>query len=143
MRSAQLSITGLESPQFTLPLTIMNATMKRFLYWTPRVLCLLFAGFISLFALDVFGEHQGFWNTALALLMHLIPTAILLLILAVSWRWEWVGGVLFFALGAFYLIAFWGRFHWSAYAIISGSLSILGALFLLNWKHRAALHAPA
>jgi len=118
----------------------MKTSIKRFLYWTPRILCLLFAGFISLFALDVFGESHGFWNTALALLMHLIPTGILLLILAVSWRWEWVGGLLFPALGAFYLVAFWGRFHWSAYVILSGSLFLLGALFLLNWKHRTELH---
>jgi len=48
------------------------------------MLCLLFAAFISLLALDVFDGHQGFWQTALALTMHLIPTGILLTILAVS-----------------------------------------------------------
>ena len=122
---------------------IMKTSIKRFLYWTPRILCLLFAGFISLFALDVFGEYSGFWNTALALLMHLIPTGMLLVILAVSWRWEWVGGLLFSVLGAFYLVAFWGRFHWSAYVILSGSLFLLGGLFLLNWQHRAELRPPA
>ncbi|MEK7678457.1 MAG: hypothetical protein AAB676_21730 [Verrucomicrobiota bacterium] len=121
----------------------MKTTIKRSLFWTPRILCLLFAGFISLFARDVFGEHHGFWNTALALLMHLIPTGILLLILAVSWRWEWVGGLLFPALGAIYLVAFWGRFHWSAYAVLSGSLFLLGALFLLNWKYRTELQTAA
>lgn len=116
---------------------ITKTSIKRCLYWTPRILSLLFAGFISLFALDVFGEHHGFWNTLLALLMHLIPTGILLLILAVSWRWEWVGGLLFPALGTFYLVAFWGKFHWTAYVIVSGSLFLLGALFFWNWKHRA------
>ena len=119
----------------------MKTPMTRFLLWTPRILCLLFAGLISLFALDVFEENHGFWNTTLALLMHLIPTGILLLILALSWRWEWVGGVIFPALGAFYLIFFWGRFHWSAYAIISGSLFLLGTLFLLNWSSRVKLRA--
>jgi hypothetical protein len=122
-------------------IAIMKTPMKRFLFWTPRILCLLFAGLISLFALDVFEENHGFWNTTLALLLHLIPTGILLLILALSWRWEWVGGVTFPALGAFYLIFFWGRFHWSAYAIISGSLFLLGTLFLLNWGSRVKLRA--
>jgi hypothetical protein len=116
--------------------TAMKTATTRFLFWTPRILCLLFAGLISLFALDVFEESRGFWNTTLALLMHLIPTGILLLILIVSWRWEWVGGLLFPALGTFYLIAFWGRFHWSAYVIISGSLFLLGILFLLGWSSR-------
>jgi hypothetical protein len=119
----------------------MKTTTKRLLFWTPRVLCLLFAAFISLFALDVFGENQGLWNTLLALLIHLIPTGILLLILAVTWRWEWVGGLLFPALGALYIIGFWGRFHWSAYVILSGSLFLLGALFLLGWKYRAEVRA--
>src|SRR5262249_53398337 len=71
----------------------MKTTSKRLLFWTPRVLCLLFAAFISLFALDVFGESRGFWQTALALAMHLIPTFILLAVLALSWRWEWIGGL--------------------------------------------------
>ena len=119
----------------------MKTPATRFLFWTPRILCILFAGLISLFALDVFEENRGFWHTTLALLMHLIPTGILLLILALSWRWEMFGGLLFPALGAFYLVAFWGRFHWSAYLIISGSLFLLGALFLLSWRQRAALHA--
>jgi hypothetical protein len=93
--------------------------------------------------LDVFSEHQGFWNTTLALLIHLIPTGILLLILAITWRWEWVGGLLFPALGALYIIGFWGRFHWSAYVVLSGSLFLLGGLFLLGWKYRAELRTKA
>ena len=121
----------------------MKTTTRRLLFWTPRLLGLLFAGFISLFALDVFAEHHGFWNTLRALLIHLIPTGILLLILAFTWRWEWIGGLLFPALGAFYIVAFWGRFHWSAYLILSGSLFVLGALFLLGWKYRSGLRATS
>ena len=123
------------------PERFMNKPLKRLLFLTPRILCLLFAAFISLFALDVFGEGRGFWNTLLALVMHLIPTGILLLILAATWRWEWVGGLLFPALGAFYILAFWGRFVWYAYAVLSGSLFLLGALFLLGWRYRAELRA--
>jgi hypothetical protein len=112
----------------------MQLPGHRLLLWTPRILCILFAAFISLFALDVFDANRGFWNTAIALLMHLIPTGILLVILALSWRWPWVGGLLFSALGIFYIMAFWGRFHWSVYAIISGPLFLLGALFLISWR---------
>jgi hypothetical protein len=114
----------------------MKTFPNRFLVWTPRILCLLFAGFISVFALDVFEENRGFWSTMLALLMHLIPTGILLLILALSWRWEWIGGLLCSALGTFYVIAFWGRFHWSVYVIIAGPLFLVGVLFLLSWNSR-------
>ena len=121
----------------------MNTSLKRLLFWTPRILCLLFAGFISLFAADVFNEGFGFWQTILALLVHLIPTGIVLIVLALSWRWEWVGGILFTALGALYLIQFWGRFHWQVYLCIAGPLFFIGALFLLNWLCRGKLRVSA
>jgi hypothetical protein len=117
----------------------MNYFVKQALFWTPRALTALFAIFISLFALDVFGEGYGFWETVLALLMHLIPTGIVVLLLVIAWRWEWAGGILLIALGLLYLIGFRGQ-HWSAYVIISGSLFVVGALFLLNWWYGADLH---
>jgi hypothetical protein len=109
------------------------------LFWTPRLLSILFAIFISLFAFDVFGEGYGFWATILALLMHLIPTGIVLLVLALAWRWEWIGGLLFIGLGLLYLARFQGQ-HWSAYVALSGPLFLIGVLFLLNWLYRAELH---
>jgi hypothetical protein len=121
----------------------VKTPLKRLLFWTPRILCLLFAAFISLFALDVFGEGHGFWQTALALLMHLIPTGIVLAVLAISWRWEWAGGILFTALGALYLFQFWGRFHWQTYLCISGPLFFVGVLFFLNWLCRRELRFGA
>ena len=121
----------------------MNTATKRTLFWTPRVLCMLFAAFLSLFALDVFDESNGFWQTALALLMHLLPSTILVIIvLIVSWRREWIGGVLFNALGVLYIVLFWGRFPWFTYAAISGPLFLVGILFLLNWRFRSQLRTP-
>ena len=119
----------------------MNRTGKRWLFWTPRIACMLFAAFISLFALDVFGEGYGFWKTILALLIHLAPVGGLILFLAISWRWEWIGGIVFPALGVLYIVSAWGNFHWSVYFTISGPLFVLGALFLLNWRYRAELRA--
>jgi hypothetical protein len=34
----------------------MNIPLKQLLFWTPRVLGILFAAFVSMFALDVFGK---------------------------------------------------------------------------------------
>ena len=121
----------------------MKTPIKRSLFWMPRALCILIAVFISLFALDVFGEGYGFWMTVLALLMHLIPTGVLLVGLAISWRWEWVGGILFPGLGVLYLVMAWGRFHWPVYLTISGPLFLLGLLFLINWLYKAELRAGA
>jgi drug/metabolite transporter (DMT)-like permease len=74
------------------------------LYWAPRALCIVIAVFLSMFALDVFGGDKGIWETTLALLIHLIPTYIVLIVLAVSWRWEWVGAAMFTALGVLYIV---------------------------------------
>jgi hypothetical protein len=117
----------------------MQGPVKRLLFWSPRVLCIAFAVFLSLFALDVFSEGLGVAKTILALSIHLIPTAFIVVVLAVSWRWEWVGGVLYIAAGIGYLIA--ARHHPSWVVVISGPLFLVGALFLLNWSKRAEIRA--
>lgn len=117
----------------------MSQTVKRFLFWTPRVLGLLFAAFISMFAFDVFGEGYGFWGTVWALLVHLVPTALVLIAVAIAWRREWVGALLFFLLGLAYIVVFRGDFDWIAYLMIAGPLFLIGLLFLLNWRFHQAL----
>ena len=121
----------------------MNRTLGRFLFWSPRILGIAFAAFISIFALDVFEEGSSILATIIALLIHLIPTAIVVVILVISWRWEWLGAILFTSLGLLYLVMAWARFHWSAYLVISGPLFVLGFLFFLNWIYRKEIaHAP-
>jgi hypothetical protein len=115
--------------------------VKRILFWMPRILCLLFAVFISIFALDVFGAGYGFWGTIVALIIHLIPTALVLAALAIAWRWEWIGAILFFALGVWYVIMAWGNFTWTTYLLIAGPLVLIGALFLVNWLRRAEIRS--
>ncbi len=117
----------------------MNTSIKRVLFWTPRVLCILFAMFLSLFALDVFSEGYGFGETILALLIHLVPVYILVIVLVIAWRWEWVGAILFTALAVFYVVWSWGRFPLVTYLIFAGSLALIGVLFLFNWIYKAQL----
>jgi hypothetical protein len=120
----------------------MNRSLKQLLYWTPRVLGILYAAFISMFALDVFSEACGFWPTTIALLMHLIPTAIILIVLAISWRWEWVGALLFTAVGLAYTfktlqhphLAPMIKLNWILF--IAGPLFLIGGLFFINWLCR-------
>jgi hypothetical protein len=129
------------NPSRNMEVTTMKKPMKQLLFWMPRILCILFAVFVSLFALDVFGEGYGFWKTILALLIHLIPTVFILIVLVVSWHWEWVGGILFIALGIFYDISFWGRFYWTVYLVMSGPLFLMGVLFSINWLFRKKLRS--
>lgn len=105
-----------------------------FLRWTPRILCILFTLLISLFAMDVFGQHTGFWRTFLAFLAHLTPTFLIVIILVLSWRWAWIGGITFILLGIAYII-------WEGIQnpIIHVPVFIIGILFLLSWLFRVQI----
>ena len=115
--------------------------MKKFLFWAPRVLAILFALFISIFALDVFGVGYSVWETILALLIHLVPVYLILIALAIAWRWERLGSLLFIALGALYIITAWGAFPWAVYLIIAGPAFVIGILFLVDWFYRGEMQA--
>jgi hypothetical protein len=116
----------------------MSTLSAKILYWSPRGLCIAFSLFLSLFALDVFGEGLGVWRTAIALVMHLMPVFVLLLALALAWRWEWVGAVTFSAAAALYMWwAGWNHRYW--WPGIAGPAVVIGVLFLVNWIKRDEL----
>jgi hypothetical protein len=118
----------------------MSNKRNQVLFWTPRILSILYAVFISMFALDVFGGDDGFWETTLALLIHLIPVYGIIITLIIAWRWEWVGTVVFIVLAVLYVMWAWPRFHhWSVYVAIPGPLVVVGILFLYNWIHKKRL----
>jgi hypothetical protein len=112
-------------------------TIKYFLllilHWIPRILCILIAIFFSLFSFDVFGQNTGFWKTLIAFLIHNIPTIVLIGVLILSWKWSWIGGISYIALGIIYLIWLSDR---SKSPFIEFSLFAIGILFLLDWLLR-------
>ena len=105
-------------------------------FWAPRVLGLLVAAFLGLFALDAFGGEQPFALALADFAAHLAPAFLVLAIVAIAWRWEWVGAAAFTALAVVYLLAS-PRLDWSL--VISGPLFLVGLLFLWSWRR----HPPA
>jgi len=101
------------------------------IYWASRVLGIGLILFISVFALDVFDESHGFWNTMLALLIHLIPSYILIIVFIVACKWKLAGTILYFALGLLYIIIARGNSPLLVYFIISGPLFLTGILFFI------------
>jgi len=120
----------------------MNTVSRRLLFWTPRAACIAFAVFLSLFALDVFNEGYGFWKTLLALLIHLVPVYVVLAVLAVAWRWEWIGAMGFAALAVWYVKGVWRR-HPDWVVSIAGPLAVIAVLFFINWLRHDELRAKA
>jgi hypothetical protein len=109
----------------------------KLLTWTPRALGFLFVLFVSLFALDVFGENLGFWGTLFALFMHLIPSLVILLAVLLSWRWPWLGAVIFLGWGVWYLWMVISRDLPITWALVMAFPPFLvGALFLTGWWRR-------
>ena len=107
----------------------------KILYVLPRALAVMLTVFISFFALDVFGQGYGFFGTIWALIMHLIPTAILIIITKVAWKLELYGGFLFVLLGVFFTIFTWGKMDILSYLLLPGMVMLIGILF---WVSRAA-----
>lgn len=110
--------------------------MNKTLYWTPRILSMVFILFLTLFAFDVFEGDASFIKKLGGFIIHLIPNFILILILILSWKREWIGALAFILTGLAYVIFFWGRFPVPTYLIISGPLFLIGILFWINWIYR-------
>jgi hypothetical protein len=115
----------------------MTRLSQRLLFWAPRALCILFIGFVSLFALDVFQEGSGFWQTLIALAIHLIPSFVMVAVLVLAWRWEWIGAVLFTGCAVFFALIVRGT--WPVKATFAVPCFVTACLFLLNWLKRADL----
>lgn len=125
----------------------MTTVSKRLLYWAPRILSIAFILFISLFALDVFSDNLGFWQTLGALAIHLIPSFALLIVLILAWRWEWIGAVAFAGAGLAYIaslvprssVSLALRLEWASFIAVPAL--VLAALFLIDWRKHNQLHA--
>ena len=115
----------------------MTQSARGVLFWAPRILTILFALFLSVFALDVFGETKGFLETLTALVLHLVPTFFVVVLLVFAWRRELIGVIAFAGLAVAYVVVMWGRgFPWVTYVMISGALLLISVLFFLSWRQR-------
>jgi hypothetical protein len=106
--------------------------LRKLVYWAPRVLGVLYAIFISLFALDIFSEGYTFTETLVGLFMHLLPTLAVVVLLLVAWRRPLIGGALFVLMAGAFVFFFRGN-DIVGYLIISGPLFLIGILFLVDF----------
>lgn len=118
-----------------------NVKVNKWLFWVPRILTILFILFLALFSLDVFGNGLTFWQTVLALLMHNIPSIVLAIILAISWKYELIGAITFILAGLLYIVLnlitiFRIGFEYQyiiSFLLIGFPALLIGILFLISW----------
>ena len=119
----------------------MKKNISKLVFWTPRILSIIFVLFLALMSLDIFEGNYGFWGTILGLFMHNIPAIILLIVLIISWKHEIVGGIGFILAGILYLgfvlkniITTGFEWYYIAWIIqIAGIAFFVGILFLVGW----------
>ncbi len=107
----------------------MTTPNQKMLFWSPRILGILFTLFLSLFALDMFGTGEPWYRQMLGFVIHLIPQYILIVALLLAWRHEKTGGVLFLILYFAAIIFFRAEL---IEMILFAPLILIGALFLLH-----------
>ena len=110
-------------------------TTQRLMFWTPRLLGLAVSLFLAVFALDAFSEPRPPADAILDFLIHLLPSLVVVSLVAASWRREWIGAVAFAILGMVYA-ATTARGHMDWIVLISGPLLLVSALFLWNWLNQ-------
>lgn len=105
---------------------------NKFLHWSPRILSILFVSFLCLFSFDGFTEFNG-WQTILAVAMHLLIPAVVLLGTIIAWKKDLVGTAVFFFFAIYYVYMVGLDRHWSWYLSISGPALLTAGLFFVNW----------
>ena len=122
----------------------MEKKISKFIYWTPRILGIIFVLFLAMFSLDVFDQASSFSEIAIGLFIHNIPALILLIVLIISWKHELVGAIVFILAGILYIalilknvltdISNLYMLFWTLQ--ISGPSFLIGILFWFNWHQK-------
>ena len=110
------------------------------------MICILAILFVSMFALDAFAPELTFWQQIGGFLLHLIPSYIMIALLIVAWKWEYVGGIIFTILGFGFSISVfllnYNRNHFSALQSIVTTLIVaipfvlVGILFIVSYNKK-------
>jgi len=96
----------------------------RTLYWTPRILAIIFIIFMSMFAFDT--------GSFLGTLIHLIPSFALIVITAMAWKQPFHGGIVFLVLAGVFTVFFKLYKDPISFLIIGLPVVITGILFILG-----------
>lgn len=112
---------------------------NKFIYWTPRLLGIIYILFLTLFSLDVFQPGLSPREVILGLFIHNIPSLILIVALILSWKQEIYGATVFTLAGLLYISLLLPNFQWFMLpwiALISGPAFLIGVLFFIGWRNR-------
>jgi len=68
--------------------------------------------------------------------MHLIPSYILIIVLALTWKWEWIGGIIFLILDIIYFYMMAGRVNILFSLPIGLPLFLISIMFFVGYFYK-------
>ncbi len=92
--------------------------------------------FFALFALDVFSDFSEWGEILINLVIHLIPSLLVLGTALLAWRRPLIGTIACALMGIGYLVVAWGRFPLTTYVVIVGPLLLTASLYGFHWLGR-------
>jgi hypothetical protein len=101
--------------------------------WVARIVGILF---VLLMAYGWWDEihargFRGSWDQQWAVTTHVIPTVVLIVSVALGWRWPLVGAVGFLGYTAASVFSY--APEWAYAPLVSGPPLVIGVLFLVDW----------
>ena len=110
---------------------------EKYLLWSPRIIAIIFAGLLALFALDAFKMNKSLADQFGDFLVHLLPAVVTIACLVVAWKYRLFGGILFLFLGIVFTFYFGTAQNIYNFLLISVPLFAAGVLFLLSAMQQA------
>jgi len=107
----------------------MSSHIRTFAIWGSRLLGMAMTGFMALFALDAF-DGGPLSDALMKFIVHLIPAAIVGVVVAIAWRYPWAGAIGFGGLAVAYAAMVPNRPDWIL--VISGPLALVAVLFAIS-----------
>ena len=95
---------------------------------------ILYAFALLVFAADVFSKAQSVSQTLIDLVLHCIPTVIVLLLVVIAHQRPLMGSIIFAVNGIVYIITGWDNLHWTAHLLIAGPLMLISILYIISYK---------
>lgn len=119
----------------------LGRRMRKLLFFAPRIAGILVAVFTGLFALDVFDMPGSTGERLLAFIIHAAPAIVMIGLLALAWRWEWVGALAFGAAAIYMLRSVSGDWFSALGNLLLFVLpaALVAILFWLNWRWRGEI----
>ncbi|NQU18069.1 MAG: hypothetical protein HQ564_08400 [Candidatus Saganbacteria bacterium] len=106
---------------------------QKVIFWIPRVLSVILLFWWGLF---IYLSH-GF---TIPSIFEWVFWAVLSIITFVSWKFEFLGGSLYFFGGLFYLIVGFGRVSLVGYLMVPIPLLLMGSIFMLVGHKKRKIH---